>query len=222
MPYPQWTDPEIIYGSDLNVLASQGIARFATAAERAAEITTPEKGQVTWVDGIGYQMFDGEQWTIFTVGPRLLAGKRFPGTDNLVLMPDNLANGETYTNMNSGPANLSAGTRCAVDAMVCVRTTIDNDVLRLTIREDDGDTHLTGLIVGFYVTWPLKSLTDYIMPLTFGFDVTEDMTRNYVVTAQRIAGSGEIWVRRRDLTTELASPHVSAHEVGRSNLLITA
>lgn len=221
MPYPQWTDPQMVYGQELNDIVSQTISRFETAADRATAIKVPKEGQVTWVKGLGYEEFSsGGEWVTHSVGPRLIGGKRYPGTDNLVLMPDHAADDETYTNMSSGPVTMIGGRRYAIDAMICARTTIDNDVLRLTIREDDGDTHLTGLIVGFYLTWPLKATTDYIFPLTFDRDAAEDMDRTFVVTAERIAGSGEIWIRRRDLTTELASPHVSVREVGKASLMI--
>lgn len=222
MPYPQWVDPQMIYGSELNAIVSQTIARFASAAERAAAIVAPEVGQVTYVDGIGYQMFDGSQWSTFTVGPRLIGGRSYPGTDNLALMPDHSADDETYAGMTSGPVALAGGNRYAVDVYACVRTTIANDVLRLTVREDDGGSHLTGLIVGYFETWPLRALTDHIVSLTFEYAASENMTRTYVVTAQRVVGSGEIWVRRRDLTTELASPRVTVREVGRSSLVIAA
>lgn len=220
MPYPQWVDPEIVYATDLNVLASQGIARFNSAAERSAAISVPAKGQVTWVDGLGYQEYDGSQWVPFVAGGRLLGGKKYPGT---WVTAENIEAAETYGGMESGVIELEVGKRYAVDVIVAVSSTVANDTAQLFVREDDGGTHLTGIKLGFFTTHPLALANEpYHFQWSHEFDQFEDTERTYVVTARRLNGTGLITLHRRDNTFELSYPRIQVRELGLASALIEA
>ncbi len=219
MPYPLWTDPEIVYGTDLNVLTSQGIARFTSAAERAANIPVPAEGQVTYVTGRGFEEFKNGEWVQFSPGPRLLGGKEYPGTFYTV---ENIAGTETYAQMETGALNLIGGKRYAVEGMVAVSSTVANDTAYITVREDDGSTHLTGQQISYTLSPQMLANTVYPVPFRFEFTCTESVTRTYVVNVKRQAGSGLITVWRRDNAYETSVPRIQLSEIGASSLIAVA
>lgn len=219
MPYPLWTDPEIVYGTDLNTLTSQGIARFTSAAERASYIPSPAEGQVTYVTGRGFEEFKTGQWVQFSPGPRLLGGKEYPGTFFLV---DSVAGTETYGQMETGALNLSGGKRYAVEGMVAVSSTVAYDTAYITVREDDGSTHLTGQQISYTLAPLTVANAVFTVPFKFEFTCTEDMARTYVLNAKRQAGTGLITVWRRDNTYETSVPRIQVSEIGQSSVIAVA
>lgn len=58
MGYKLWADLEILEAPDLNIyLMTQVVARFVDAAARNAAIPTPYQGQMTYVIGVGLEVF---------------------------------------------------------------------------------------------------------------------------------------------------------------------
>lgn len=70
MGYKLWANSEVLEAADLNAyLASQVVARFASTGARSAALASPATGQLSYVTGVGLQVFDGSTWRTITLVP---------------------------------------------------------------------------------------------------------------------------------------------------------
>lgn len=67
--YKTFADLDILTAAEMNdYLMSQVVARFASTGARTTAIASPTTGQITYVDGVGLQMWDGSGWTSAPLG----------------------------------------------------------------------------------------------------------------------------------------------------------
>lgn len=69
MPYKQWVDGEDLDADEMMAyLQSQVLARFASIADRSAQLPSPQVGQLSYVSGVGYQLYDAtDGWIPFAM-----------------------------------------------------------------------------------------------------------------------------------------------------------
>lgn len=80
--YINFLDLEDLTGETINsVLMSQTVPRFPTEEERDDAILTPDEGQLSYVEGVGLQIFTDDEWSEFQPGATGPAGPTGPAGD---------------------------------------------------------------------------------------------------------------------------------------------
>lgn len=78
--YKTWVDLEILTAADLNgYLMQQAVPRFATTGARSTAIPSPATGQLSYVTGVGVQVYNGTAWALIEPSAQEQGASYFTG-----------------------------------------------------------------------------------------------------------------------------------------------
>jgi len=98
--FKTWADPDILTAADVNgYLMQQVVPRFTSTTARSAAIASPATGQLSYVTGLGLQIWTGSAWanvqaTTGTVtlvaGSKVVASAAVTSTSQILLTAQSL------------------------------------------------------------------------------------------------------------------------------------
>ncbi len=147
MPTKTWAPGEAVIAADFNsYVQQQVVATFANAAARAAAITTPLPGMLTWVaDKARLEYYTGAGWR--PTAPRPVASGSNPGS---------VSAGSDWVSVFRLSATLEFAARTRLYVSGHLNTEIQSLYVATTIRRDVGASFTD-------VAWPIWS-NDVAMP----------------------------------------------------------
>jgi len=110
---------EVLGKNITNALAQRGVMRFASASARAAALTSPVEGMMTWLQDVnGLYLYDGSAWQPIMIGSATVSDQQSSSFDATITTFGTTASAGTYahcgvafTAPSSGKVKISVAAR---------------------------------------------------------------------------------------------------------------
>lgn len=192
------------------VAATGGMIRCTSSTRPTTNSVT--EGQLIYesdTDRVLFTTDNGTSWTRVLSelnGPRGVVGgiRKVSGTP-----VSGISSTESLTNLDTGNISLAANRRYHLYARFQVISTTNNDTYVFNIRE----TNISGAVVTSVAWTNPNSSFGYIMQIQGETITTSAVTKNYVLTGQRVGGSGTVSI--------IAPLYIVIEDVGPSGTVAT-